>query len=378
MFKIIKQSKFGRITQILTPHGIIETPVFMPPATKGYIKSLDSIDLENIGLSIILVNTLHLHFKPTEDFIVKMKGIHSFMKWPKPILSDSGGFQAWSFKRKEREYSQINNDGVLFISPYDGSSSFITPEKSIDIQLKLKVDILTAFDECSPDINDRKKIESSLNLTHQWAERSLKFFKKKTKNISKKQKPLLFGIVQGGPFKDLRIKSLKFINNLDFDGVALGGETIGFNPLKTFKILKWLNPYIDKTRPLYTMGAGGYPEDILNLILNNVDMFDCVNPTRLARHGALFSGKLVYKNKKLIFKSGYPKGVLKINQSKFKNDLSPIDKDCDCLTCRLYSRAYLRYLFLQKEPLFYRLSSIHNLRFVVKLINQIKKYIYED
>ncbi len=374
MFQLIKKSKFGRIAKITTPHGIIETPVFMPPATKGYIKSLDSQDLENLGLNIILVNALHLHFKPGERLIKKMGGIHKFMNWKKAILSDSGGFQAWSFQRKEKNYSKVNNQGIYFISPYDGSTSFVSPEKSIDIQLKLKVDILMAFDECSPDTLDKRKIEESLERTHQWALRSFSCFQKSIS--SKKKRPLLFGIVQGGPFKDLRIKSLKFINDIDFDGIALGGETIGFNFPKTLKILKWLSPYIDQKRPLYTMGAGGYPQNVLDLISNNVDMFDCVNPTRLARHGALFTGKIVYKNKQLKFVSNYKNGILKINQSKFKNDLNKIDKNCDCFTCQNYTRAYLRYLYLQKEPLFARLASIHNLRFMVKLIEEIKSYIY--
>jgi len=378
MFKIIKKSKFGRITQFLTPHGLIETPVFMPPATKGYVKSLDSYDLEKLGFPIILVNAIHLHFKPGENFIAKMGGIHNFMNWQRAILSDSGGFQIWSFKRKTKEYSKTKKEGVLFISPYDGSSSFITPEKSIDIQLKLKVDILIAFDECSPDISNKEKIGKSLELTHKWTIRSLNYFQEKTKKLSPNERPLIFGVAQGGPLKDLRIKSLKFINNLNFDGIALGGETIGFNFQKTLKILKWLSPYIDQNRPLYTMGAGGYPDDILNLILNNVDMFDCVNPARLARHGTLFTGEIVYKNKNIVFQSDYKKGLLKIHQARFKNDFRPLDKNCNCLTCQLYSRAYLRYLYLQKDPLFARLASIHNLNFVVKLINQIKKFIYES
>ena len=376
MFKVIKKSKFGRIGELSTNHGLIETPVFMPPATRGYVKAIDSSDLEAIDVQILLVNALHLYFKPGESFIKQMGGIHQFMGWPHPVLSDSGGFQILSFNKNKNQWAKSNEKGIEFTSPYDGSKSFITPEKAIEIQRDLKVDIIMVLDECSLNKGPKAKIKESMERTNQFAKRSFAHYQKLFKNDS--NPPLIFGIAQGGPYEDLRIASLKFINQIPFHGIALGGESIGYDFEKTLMILDWLEPYIDQTRPLYSMGAGAYPENVVDLIKKGVDMFDCVSPARLARHGGLFNGEIIYRNNNLSFCSAFAKGILKISNQKFKNDKGPIDQNCQCLTCQNYSRAYLRYLLLQKDPLYYRLATIHNLKFMVNLIKEIKKFIYDD
>lgn len=371
MFKVIKKSKESllRKGEIKTSHGIFTTPVFMPPATYGALRATDVEDLEKIGIEILLVNALHLHFRPTDEFIKKFGGIHKFMNWPKPILSDSGGFQAWSFQRKQ-SLSKITEKGVYFFSPYDGKKIFLTPEKAIEIQHNLGVDIVMAFDECSPDKDDRKYVEKSLLRTHLWAKLSLKKHQELSKR--KEKNPLIFSIVQGGPFLDLRKKSLEFMLELPFDGIAFGGETIGYNMPKTLEILDYLKEIIPQDKPVYTMGLGASPNDIIEVTKRGIDMFDCVNPARIARHGELYNGRIRKDKKTIKIESEFKEGILKIKQSRFLKDKKPIDDDCDCYTCRNFSRAYLRHLYLLKEPLYLRLATIHNLRYMVRVIEAIK------
>ncbi|MGC8880733.1 MAG: tRNA guanosine(34) transglycosylase Tgt [Minisyncoccia bacterium] len=371
MFRIIKQAKSSLLKkgEVITPHGSFTTPVFIPPATYGALRATDVKDLEEIGVEILLVNALHLHFRPTDRFIKKFGGIHKFMNWPKPILSDSGGFQAWSFKRKQ-SLSKIKENGVCFYSPYDGKKIFLTPEKAIEIQHNLGVDIIMAFDECSPDNEDRNYVEKSLRRTHFWAKESLKKHQELSKR--KEKKPLIFGIVQGGRFLDLRKKSLEFILELPFDGIAFGGETIGYNMPKTLEILDFLKEFIPQNKPIYTMGLGASPSDIIEVTKRGIDMFDCVNPARIARHGELYNGKIQKDKKTITIESEFKEGILKIKQSRFVKDKKPVDEDCDCYTCRNFSRAYLRHLYLLKEPLYLRLATIHNLRYIIRVIEAIK------
>lgn len=364
MFKIIKKSKVdrARLGEISTNHGIVKTPIFMPPGTQATVKAVGPDDLSKIGIEILLVNTLHLHLQPGEDLINDLGGIHHFMGWSGPILSDSGGFQVWSFSK----LAKISENGVEFCSPINGSKHLITPEKSIEIQHKLGCDIIMAFDECSPDSDNKEYAKKSMERTHRWAERSLK----KHQELSKKcislgqNPPLIFGIIQGGIFEDLRKESAKFITNLPFDGIALGGETIGYNMPKTLEILDYLQDFLPENKPRYTMGLGASPYDITEVVKRGIDMFDCVGPTRTARHGSLFSSEPEFKE-----------SPLRISNNRFENDNNPIDKNCDCYTCQNFSRAYLHHLYSVKEPLYLRLASIHNLRFMMKLIHTIRKTI---
>lgn len=380
MFKIIKNSEKsdGRIGELETNHGKFNTPVFMPPGTRAAVKAMGPEDLEDIGIEILLVNALHLYLQPSESVISGIGGIHKFMAWQKPILSDSGGFQAWSFGKKEgKKLSVIADEGIKFYSPLDGSSHFITPEKSIEIQYKLGADIIMAFDECSPDTNDREYAEKSMARTHRWAVRSLKKHQELSKKREDKGKtpPLIFGIIQGGIFKDLREESAKFITSLPFDGFALGGETIGYNIPRTLEILAWIKNYLPKDSPRYTMGLGASLYDIIEVVKRGVDMFDCVAPARLARHGSLYNGKIRLEKGGVAIESEFPDKILKINNSCFRNDPLPIDEECDCSTCRNFSRAYLRHLYASKESLYLKLATIHNLRFVRRLIEALRENV---
>src|SRR5680860_253390 len=373
MFKIIKKSKIdkARLGEIQTNHGIFKTPIFMPPGTQATVKAVGPDDLSKIGIEILLVNTLHLHLQPGEDLINDLGAIHQFMGWPGPILSDSGGFQVWSFSRNRQNLAKISEDGVEFSSPINGSKHLITPEKSIEIQYKLGTDIIMAFDECSPDSDNKEYAKKSMGRTHQWAERSLKKHQELSKKyINSGQKPpLIFGIIQGGIFEDLRKESAKFITSLPFDGIALGGETIGYNMPRTLEILDYLRDFLPDNKPRYTMGLGASPNDIIEVVKRGVDMFDCVGPTRTARHGSLYSGEIFLKDGGVNFESEFDKGCLRISNSRFENDNNPIDKNCDCYTCNNFSRAYLHHLYSVKESLYLRLASIHNLRFMMRLIS---------
>ena len=379
MFKIIKKSKIdkARLGEIQTNHGIFKTPIFMPPGTQATVKAVGPDDLSKIDIEILLVNTLHLHLQPGEDLINDLGAIHQFMGWPGPILSDSGGFQVWSFSRNRQNLAKISEDGVEFSSPINGSKHLITPEKSIEIQYKLGTDIIMAFDECSPDSDNKEYAKKSMGRTHQWAERSLKKHQELSKKyINSGQKPpLIFGIIQGGIFEDLRKESAKFITSLPFDGIALGGETIGYNMPRTLEILDYLRDFLPDNKPRYTMGLGASPNDIIEVVKRGVDMFDCVGPTRTARHGSLYSGEIFLKDGGVNFESEFDKGCLRISNSRFENDNNPIDKNCDCYTCNNFSRAYLHHLYSVKESLYLRLASIHNLRFMMRLIWNIRNNI---
>lgn len=380
MFKIIKKSKISeaRLGEIYTNHGIIKTPVFMPPATKASVKALAPDDLQKIGVEMLLVNTLHLHLQPGDDLIKDLGGVHSFMNWSRPILSDSGGFQVWSFRQRgNKQMSQSTEEGVWFQSPLDGRKCFLHPEKSIEIQYNLGSDIIMAFDECAPDSEDKDYIYKAMERTHRWAERSLKEHQR-LKELKEKQgekAPLFFGIVQGGAYYDLRRISASFITNLPIDGIALGGETIGYNIPKTLEIIEWIKDLLPPEKPLYTMGLGASPKDIIEVVKKGVDMFDCVSPARLARHGELYNGFIIEEKGSIRFESEFPEGLLRINQSRFKKDNKPIDENCDCYTCQHFTRAYLHHLYKVQDPLYFRLATLHNLRFIIRLITALRKNV---
>ena len=320
----------------------------MPVGTRATVKTLSPAELEDIGAQIILGNTYHLYLRPGHDLIQKASGLHKFMSWNKPILTDSGGFQVMSLKGLRK----ITPQGVRFQSHIDGSYHMFTPEKVIEIQNAIGADIIMSFDECPPYPATKKYIAESLKTTLDWAKRG--------KEAHKNLKQTLFGIVQGGIYEDLREESARKLMEIDFPGYSIGGLAVGESKQDLLKITKSLNNILPKNKPRYLMGVGT-PKDILDNIENGIDMFDCVMPTRNARKGTVFTS-----NGKLIIKS-----------ARYKEDFSPIDEECDCYTCKNFSRAYIRHLFSVDELLGMRLATIHSLHFYMELVKSARKAIFD-
>lgn len=383
-FEITHKDKSSRARTgiIHTDHGSFETPTFMPVGTQATVKSLDTRDLHDIEAGIILANTYHLHLRPGEDTIAQFGGLHNFMKWDRPMLTDSGGFQVFSLgnatervakskdenieeKNEHTKLVQIDEEGVTFRSHLDGSKRRFTPETSIDIQHKLGADIIMAFDECTPDKADAAYARQAMDRTHRWAKQSLDAHQKNTNYHGYKQ--FLFGIIQGANHKELREESAKIISSLDFDGIAIGGESIGYNMEATRDILSWIAPIIPEDKPHYTMGVGHKPADLFDVVEGGVDMFDCVSPTRIARNGTLFAHPSINKNGKII-----------ITNAQFKDDHSPLDPTLPDSPIAQYSRAYLHHLFKAEELLAYRIATLHNLYFFTKLMSDMREAIKED
>ena len=360
---------------IKTPHGQIQTPAFLPVATQATIKSLTPADLKKIGFSALLCNTYHLYLRPGHKIIQKLGGLHQFMNWPGPIITDSGGFQVFSLgfglehgvgkiagvfpgqiKQPKKPFKQklvkIDQPGVEFRSHLDGSLHRLTPQKSIQIQEALGADIILAFDECTSPLATKQYTQRAMERTHGWAEICLKTKKRKDQ--------ALFGIIQGGQWRDLRIKSAQFISQLPFDGLAIGGS-LGRTKKDMFKILDWVIPETPEQKPCHLLGIG-QPEDLLEAVKRGIDLFDCVYPTRLARHGTFLTGQ----------------GELNILNSSYQRDKKPIIKNCSCYTCQNFSRAYLHHLFKTKEMLGPCLATFHNLWFIYQLMKKIRKDIKDD
>ncbi|MCX6781190.1 MAG: tRNA guanosine(34) transglycosylase Tgt [Candidatus Magasanikbacteria bacterium] len=358
----------ARTGVIHTDHGDILTPTFMPVGTQATVKALDSRDIAESGASVILANTYHLHLRPGEDLVASLGGVHGFMNYHGPLLTDSGGFQVFSLGEQQEEKNdgdktankvKIDFDGVSFRSHIDGSSHRFTPEIAIDIQHKLGADIIMNFDICTPDSANFEKAHDAMITTHAWAERCVAAHQTPGPHPWKQ---FLFGIIQGANHKELRRESAKFITSLPFDGIAIGGESIGYNMEMTATTLDWLEDLLPADKPRYTMGVGYNPRDIFDVVERGIDIFDCVAPTRVARNGALYSRE----------------GVdLKINlrNAAFATDTSPLDAWCDCFTCKHHTRAYIHHLFKCEELLAYRLASIHNIRFLLKLCEEIRAAI---
>ena len=350
-FTIIKNDfkSSARIGKIVTSHGEVNTPAFMPVGTQGTVKSLTPEDLESLETEIILCNTYHLYLRPGYPVIERLGGLHSFVHWNHPLLTDSGGFQLYSISALRK----IKEEGVYFQSHLDGSHHMISPETAIEIQEALGADIIMCLDECTPYPASYDYTRQSLALTTRWAERC--------KKAHKKKEQALFGIIQGGMFPDLRKESAQAMMNLDFPGYAIGGLSVGETKDTMHEILDHTLSLIPVNKPRYLMGIGT-PQDILECIKKGVDMFDCVMPTRHARNGMLFTsfGSLVIKN------------------SQYADDPLPIDPDCKCYTCQNYSRAYLRHLFMAKELLSARLNTIHNIYYYLNFMKEIRESIREN
>ncbi len=373
VFDLIKEdgNSQARSGKLKTGHGMIQTPCFMPIATSGSIKSLDSVEAEKIGAEIILGNTYHLFLRPGDRLIKKLGDLHGFMNWNKPILTDSGGYQVFSLSKMRK----ITEEGVRFQSHLDGSRHMLTPERSIEIQLNLGSDIIMVLDECAPYPATKEYIENSLEMTTRWANRCLVYFEDhKSKFKNKRPVPLLFCIVQGGTYKDLRIRSAKQLLKLDFDGYAIGGVSVGEPSEKMFKAVDWVAPILPSNKPRYLMGVGK-PEEIVGAVARGIDMFDCVIPSRNARHGTLYRFKMKNEKLKIAKQPDEFYEILRITNERFKTDKNPIDKNCGCFTCRNYSRAYLRHLFASGELLGLRLATIHNIYFYLDLMKKIRNSI---
>lgn len=350
-YELIKKSKNceARAGIIHTPHGDIETPVFMPVGTRATVKAMSVEELKDIDAQIILGNTYHLYLKPGDDLIKEAGGLHQFMNWDKPILTDSGGFQVFSLSNIRK----IMEEGVEFRSHIDGSKHFISPEKSIDIQKNLGSDIMMAFDECVEYGADRKYVEKSLQLTLRWLDRCIK------SHTNSNQ--ALFGIVQGGMYKDLRKISAEETVKRNCDGFAVGGLSVGEPKEVMIDILRYTTPLLPEDKPRYNMGVGT-PDYLFESVEAGIDMADCVLPTRIARNGTAITSK----------------GNLPVKNAKYKRDFTPLDDECDCYTCKNYTKAYIRHLVNVNEILGARLITIHNLYFLINLMKNIRKSILED
>jgi len=360
-FKVLEkdtQTK-ARVGRIKTNHGLFDAPAFMPVGTRGTVKTISSEELNSLDAEIILGNAYHLYLRPGTEIIKKAGGLHKFINWPRPILTDSGGYQVFSLgsgSKNQKNLVRIKENGVEFRSHIDGSKHFFTPEKVIDIQLDLNSDIIMPLDYCPSANAEKQEINEAVDITNKWFAKTWKHFQKKTAN--RKSKPALFAIIQGGPHKDLREKSFKFLSHFSVDGFSIGGvANAGESKLKQEKALQYTLPLLPKNKPRYLMGVGG-PEDLLEAIEQGIDMFDCVMPTRMARNGACWTNR----------------GRIDLKLAKYKKDFKPID-ECACPACKNYSRAYINHLLREKEILGIRLTTLHNLYFILNLMKEIRASI---
>ncbi len=357
--------------------------MFMPVGTVGSVKALDATDVTATGAEILLANTYHLFLRPGTTVLHQAGGLHNFMQWPGPILTDSGGFQVFSLgaqlqdKPKSQQLKvKITDEGVDFVSHIDGSRHFFSPERAIAIQQTIGADIIMAFDECTSDQAEYAYALQALERTHAWAGRCVTAWEQRQRLSDYGQYQALFGIVQGGMHRELRERSASFMAELPVDGIAVGGETIGYNMAGTQEVMKWLDPILPANKPRYAMGLGRDPQDLIDASLAGFDMFDCVGPTRLARNGALYHGSCEVEANHLYFKSEFAKGRLPIDRSQFATDHQVIQADCDCYTCASgFTRAYLHHLYRTQELTYYRLASIHNIKTMINLSRKIREFI---
>ena len=350
-YELLHKEKYtkARYGTLETNYGKYETPMFMPVGTQATVKTLDYREIKEIGSGVILSNTYHLWLRPGEDIVDKAGGLHRFMNYDGPILTDSGGFQVFSLAKKK----DISEEGVVFKSHINGEKLFLTPERSIRIQNKLDSDIAMSFDECIPYPASYDYVKNSVERTLRWARRG--------KEVFDNPRQSLFGIVQGGEYQDLREYSARETVKIGFDGYAIGGTSVGEDKPTMYKMIDYAIEYLPEDKARYLMGVGD-PYDLFEGVERGVDMFDCVHPTRLARHGHAFTkyGKINLKN------------------AKYKEDFTPVDVGCDCECCKNYTKAYIRHLLVAEETLGQRLLSVHNLRFLIRIMEGIRKSIKED
>jgi queuine tRNA-ribosyltransferase len=373
------QETHARLGRITTPHGVIETPAFIPVGTQGSVKSLTPEEIKATGTQMFFVNTYHMAMRPGIDVVEQLGGLHAFTHWDGPIITDSGGFQVFSLARdkeriaspKEEEsgpsHVKIQDDGVVFRSHWDGTYHTFTPSTSMEYQWKLGSDIHIAFDDCTPYPVTHEDAQKSMERTHRWANESLiKNEKLRIKNEELgKPYQALYGSIQGSVYEDLRKQSAQYISGLDFDGIAIGGVSVGESKQQMKDVLSWVTPYLPSNKPRHLLGVGEI-DDVFALVASGIDTFDCVGPTRLARAGYVFTRDAAFKEK------GWQ---LDISKSQFEQDGTPIDPTCSCITCKNYSRAYIHHLFKVRELLGYRLLTYHTVHFFHQLVLEIKEAI---
>ncbi|GBC63860.1 tRNA guanosine(34) transglycosylase Tgt [Desulfonema ishimotonii] len=350
-FNVTAQSQTtrARAGELKLVHGTIKTPVFMPVGTLASVKSLSPEELKEAGAQIILGNTYHLYLRPGCEVIDLFSGLHRFMNWDRPILTDSGGFQVFSLAK----LTKITEEGAAFQSHIDGSKHLLTPEKSVEVQISLNSDIMMCLDQCIEYPAEKEAVRAALEITTRWAKRCKSTWTEKTGG-----KNALFGIVQGGMFEDLRRQSAEELGEMDFPGYALGGLSVGEPNQMMYDVAEYALPLLPDNKPKYIMGVGT-PEDLVELVARGADMFDCVMPSRNARNGQLFTRN----------------GAINISNARFRTDTGPADPECDCYTCRNYSRAYLRHLYMNRELLAYRLNTLHNIHFYIRLMERMRAAI---
>jgi len=385
MFKVLSQKGKQRIGQVETKSGAISTPFFMPDATRGFVKSLGKEDLKKSGVGPMVVNTYHLYLQPGTELIKKAGGIHKFMHWDAPLLSDSGGYQVFSLIHKNPQNGKITDEKAIFKSPLDGSTHEITPEKSIQIQFDLGVDMMVVLDDVPPNNYSKEKIRDAVERTILWARRCKIEYEKQLKDrkISKKNRPLIFGVIQGGKHFDLRKYCAEELIKIGFDGYGFGARHIDAEGNLMEDAVRQTAELIPENSLRFALGVGT-PEDIVRFVNLGWDMFDCVIPTREGRHGRLFlwekQSEFPISNFQFPNKSQNPKSknkktfykTININNECFKNDFSPVDANCDCELCQNHTRAYLKHLFATGDPLAMRLASMHNLKFYLDLMKKLR------
>ncbi len=384
IFELLHQDGAARIGVIHTARGTIRTPAFVPVATRASVKALDAHDLREIGIQAVIANSYHLHLQPGEELIAHLGGLHRFSGWDGPIMTDSGGFQVFSLgagkehgvgkvasifpdceathlKPQGKSLVRLTEEGAYFKSIIDGSNCFFSPENVVTLQRKLGADIMLVLDECTSPLHDKVYTQQAMERTHRWAIRAQEEFARSSGDDNfPNPDQHLYGIIQGGAYKDLRRQSAKFIGDLDFAGLAIGGS-LGKSKEEMYNVLEWTVPFLPTIKPRHLLGIGEI-EDIFAAVERGIDSFDCAAPTRIARHGTVFTRRSVRQR-------------INLRNSIFKDDPRPIDKECDCYTCKNYSRAYLRHLIRTGEISFYRLASLHNLYFLSQLMQEIREAI---
>jgi len=365
---------YARIVRVTTPHGEFTSPVFMPVGTRAGVNNMTPDELSAAGSQIILGgNTYHMLCAPGMPIIEAAGGMHPFMGWHGPMLTDSGGFQVFSLS-KNKKICQIDEEGAHFTLPDSQRLIHMTPEMSLATQKTIGADIIMAFDQCTPDSASRDDVQKIMERTHRWLKQSVAYHQQFTTSHYGLQQAL-FGIVQGGIYQDLRRECAEFVAAMPLDGIAIGGETIGFHMQTTVEIIQWVRDLLPAEKPRYTMGVGMSPQDLLDVVAEGIDMFDCVAPTRNARHGALYCGEIVRDGHWLRFDSPFENHRLQIKKACFAHDFSPIMTSCDCYTCKNHSRAYLHNLFKQKSTLFSALASIHNIHVMHDVCAKMRELI---
>jgi queuine tRNA-ribosyltransferase len=364
----------ARVTRITTPHGAFITPTFMPVGTRAGVNNMMPQELKEAGSQIILGgNTYHMLCAPGMDVIRQAGGMHPFMGWDGPMLTDSGGFQVFSLS-KNKEICTIDETGAHFTLPGSQRLIHMTPEMSLETQKIIGADIIMAFDQCTPDNCTREQVQHIMARTHRWLKQSVAYHQQNPTSLYGAQQAL-FGIIQGGAYEDLRRESADFVAAMNTDGIAIGGETIGFDMKATVDVIGWVREFLPEGKPRYTMGVGMSPQDLLDVVAEGIDIFDCVAPTRNARHGALYCGEVVKEGRWLKFASEHENARIQIKKASYAHDESPVMASCQCYTCKHYSRAYLHHLFKQKANLFTALASIHNVHVLHDVCARMRQLI---